>query len=552
MPNIEVFCENTSKYKSYPLGTKLSEIANDLKIELSYPIYGALVNNKPKELAYEIVKPKSIRFIDYTHPEGARMYLRSLIFLLYNAVCEVFPEVELKVEHAISNGYYCELDKLDREITNDDIFALKEEMFEMVREEIPFERRGIETTAAVKMLNDSGLEQKATLFEERGNLYSYVYLLKDRVNHFYGHLVPHTGLVGLFNIELLHDGFILQVPNVEDPRKLADFIPQDQLFTVFQEHKDWAEIHNISYLAQLNACVDNGTIGDVIKISEALHERKIVEMASRVFNERKKIVLIAGPSSSGKTTFSKRLAVQLAVSGLKPQMLSLDDYFVDREKTPVDENGEYDFEALEAIDIDFFNENLLDLLSGKKVELPRFDFKTGKRFFNGEFIQMDESSILIIEGIHGLNPKLIPHIKKSQAFKIFISALTQINTDTHNYIATTDNRLVRRIIRDSKYRNYSASDTIKRWLSVRRGEERNIFPYQENADEMFNSALIYELAVLKKYIEPLLKSIKENDVEYTEAVRLLKFFSFFKNVEDSEIPPTSLLREFLGGSSFRY
>ncbi|MCL3778783.1 nucleoside kinase [Prolixibacteraceae bacterium JC049] len=552
MRNIEIFCENISKYRSYPLGTTLSEIASDLSIKLGYPVYGALVNNKTKELSYEIVKPKSVRFIDYTHPEGARMYLRSLIFTLYHAVSEVFPGKKLRLEHAISNGYYCEIEGLDREMSDEDVFALKEEILTLVREDLPFERRGMETIVAVKMLNDMGLDQKANLFEEKGNLYSYVYYLKDKVNHFFGHLVPNTGLLKLFDIELLHDGFILRLPDVDNPKQLAPFVNQEQLFAVFQEHKDWAEIHNISFVAQLNKCTDNGTIGDVIKISEALQERKIVEIASKVFDEKKKIVLIAGPSSSGKTTFSKRLAVQLAVSGLKPKMLSLDDYFVDREKTPLDENGEYDFEVLEAIDIEYFNRNLLDLLGGRKIELPRFDFKTGKRFFNGEFMEMDDDSILIIEGIHGLNPGLIPHIKKSKTFKIFISALTQINIDEHNYIPTTDNRLVRRIIRDSKYRNYSAADTIKRWMSVRRGENKNIFPYQENADEMFNSALIYELGVLKKYIEPLLKTINENEQEYTEAVRLLKFFSNIKRIDDYEIPPTSLIREFLGGSSFQY
>ncbi|MDP4185601.1 MAG: nucleoside kinase [Bacteroidota bacterium] len=554
MKSVEIYCENNQSSKLYPLGTTLLEIAEDLEIELKFPICGALVNNKAKELTYSIVKAKNIRFFDYTHEDGRRIYVRSLIFVLYNAICEVFPQVGFKLEHGISRGYYCELEDLGRNITDDDVFALVEEMKAIIKRDIPFVRQGLPTERVVDIFNQQGLYEKARLYEEQGNIYSYVYFLDGRANYFYGQLFPSTGYLGLFSLERYYHGLLLRIPNPEKINTLMEFDKQDKLFEIFQEHKDWAEIVGVSVIASLNDFTYKKKAGEVIKISEALHERKIVEIANKIYDRRDKakIVLIAGPSSSGKTTFSKRLAVQLAVSGLKPELISLDNYFVDRERTPKDIHGQYDFEALEAIDIDFFNQNLIDLMNGEEIVLPRFDFKTGSRYFNGDKLKLKKNGVIIIEGIHALNPQLIPHINPENTFKIFISALTQISIDFHNHIPTTDNRLIRRIIRDNKYRNYSCLDTIRRWTSVRKGEEKNIFPFQENADIMFNSSQIYELGVLKKYVEPMLSSIPENQPEYNEAVRLLSFLSYIRPIDDAEIPPTSLLREFLGGSRFAY
>ena len=554
MNTINIYCVNTNTKKSYPLGVTLMEIKDDFDIKLKNPVIGALVNNKVKELSFVFVKTKKVEFIDYSHPDGMRLYVRSLFFVLYAAVREVFPDVKLKMMHGISRGYYCELAGLDRPITNSDIFDIKSEMYQWVKKDMPFKKIGLPTSEAVEICRNQNLIFKARLFEQQGDLFSYLYFMDGIANYFYGNLVPSTGYLEVFDLVPYYEGLLLRIP---DPAKFSEVQPYtklDKLFGVFQEHKDWAEILNVSNLANLNESTLNGQSGDIIKISEALHEKKVAEIAN-VINERKdklKVVLIAGPSASGKTTFSKRLMVQLAVNGLKPVMISLDDYFVDRDKTPKDRFGEYDFEAIEAIDIEFFNQQLLQLLNGETIELPRFNFTLGQRLPSGKLLQLKPGSIVIVEGIHGMNPDLIPHIKAENTFKIFLSALTQISIDDQNHISTTDNRLIRRMIRDSKYRNYTAQDTIRRWTSVRAGEDKNIFPYQENADVMFNSAMVYELAVLKKYAEPLLKAVPESMDEFSETNRLLKFLSYFKTIDDLEIPPTSLIREFLGGSSFIY
>ncbi len=554
MKQVEILCKNSGRKCSYPMGITLEEIARDQEIKLKTRGCGALVNNKLKELSFTVVKSKSIEFIDMTHPDGRRMYIRSLLFIFYAAVNELFPEANMSVEHGISNGYYAEMIGLGRDLTETDIFAIEQLMKEIIRKDYPFEKSGLPTQEAVELLQEQGLVNKAMLFEQQGTLYSYVYRMNGLVNYFYGHLLPSTGYITNFGLELYYEGLLLKVPHPEDYRTLQDSLRQEKLFVVYQEHKDWAEILRVATIAELNGFTMNGKAGDIIKISEALHEKKVAEIANLISHLRDevRIVLVAGPSSSGKTTFSKRLGVQLAVNGLWPHQISLDDYFVDREHTPRDENGEFDFEALEAIDIDFFNFQLLELLEGREVEIPKFNFLNGERYFNGHKLQLKPGNILIIEGIHGLNPGLLPHVDKALTYKIFLSALTQVSVDEHTHISTSDNRLIRRMIRDSKYRGYSAAETIKRWPLVRRGEEKNIFPYQENADVMFNSATLYELAVLKKYAEPLLKSVTENREEYSESTRLLKFLSYFKPMEDNEIPPTSLLREFLGGSSFTY
>ena len=554
MNTIDIYCVNTNTKKSYPLGVTLMEIKDDFKVKLANPIIGALVNNKVKELSFVFVKTKKVEFIDYSHPDGMRLYVRSLFFILYAAVREVFPDVKLKMMHGISRGYYCELAGLNRPISDSDIFAIKSEMHQLVELDIPFLKVGLPSAEAVEILRKQNLVYKARLIEQQGDLFSYLYFLGILANYFYGNMAPSTGYLKVFDLVPYYEGLLLRIPNPAKFSEVQPYTKLDKLFGVFQEHKDWAEILNVSNLANLNESTLNGQSGDIIKISEALHEKKVAEIAN-VITERKKqvrIIMVAGPSASGKTTFSKRLMVQLAVNGLKPVMISLDDYFVDRDKTPKDIFGEYDFEAIEAIDIEFFNRQLLQLFNGETIDLPRFDFTLGQRIPSGKMMQLGPNSILIVEGIHGMNPNLIPHIKTENTYKVFLSALTQISIDDQNHISTTDNRLIRRMIRDSKYRNYSAQDTIRRWPSVRAGEDKNIFPYQENADVMFNSAMVYELAVLKKYAEPLLKAVPESQPEFSESNRLLKFLSYFKPIDDLEIPPTSLIREFLGGSSFIY
>jgi len=554
MTNIEIFCENDNQYKEYPLGVTLQEIAEDLGVKTSSPLCGALVNNKVRELSFSVVKPKDIRFIDYSHPDGQRMYIRSLFFVLYVAVKELYPNMHLKIDHAISRGYYCEFEDFGDMLTNNHVDEIKKRMQEMVDSNLPFIRQGKQLEKILAEYRENGLEDKVRLYADSGWLYAYIYYLKGHPNYFHGHLLPSTSFLTKFNLEKFNDGMLLRVPSEEQFTQLRDFVRQDKLFGIFQEHKEWAEILGVDDIGKLNSFVKQGKGGDIIKISEALHEKKIANIATTI-SERKptvRIVLIAGPSSSGKTTFTKRLAVQLSVCGISSLLISLDNYFVDRAHTPRDANGNYDFEALEAIDIDFFNQQLIDIVDGKPVEIPKFSFTTGNRSFNGDVIQLKENEILIIEGIHGLNPGLLPMIDPSITFKIFISALTSIAIDDHNPISSTDNRLIRRMIRDAKYRGYSALETFRRWPSVRRGEELNIFPHQENADIMFNTALLYELGVLKKYADPLLKSVPENQPEFAESLRLLKFLGYFQTIDDSEIPPTSLIREFLGGSSFSY
>ena len=554
MKNVEIFCRNTNTTKSYPLGTSLLEISEDLNIKLENMVCGAIVNNQIRELSFCLVKPKQIEFIDISHPDGNRLYTRSLIFVLHAAMKEVFPDVGIRIQNSISNGYFFELNGFNRPVTESDVFTITQEMKSLISKNITFIKKGMLTSEAVELLKKQGLTDKALLFEQRGNLYSSLYFMNDLANYFYGHLLPSTGYISNFGLIPYYNGLLLQTPKPKNIGKLPKPTERKKLFGIFQEQKEWAEILNVSTIGKLNRFTIKNCGGDVIKVSEALHEKKIAEIANMIHsrNGDLKIVLVSGPSASGKTTFSKRLGVQLIVNGLRPHQISLDDYFVDREHTPVDEFGEYDFEALEAIDIAFFNQQLNDLLEGKEIELPVFDFQMGQRKFTGKKLQLQPNDILLVEGIHGMNPGLLPHIERKFTFNIFISALTQISFDRHTHISTADNRLLRRIIRDNNYRGYPAWETIKRWPSVRRGEEKNIFPHQENADVMFNSATLYELAVLKKYAEPVLKQVPENRPEYIEAIRLRNFLSWFKQIDDAEIPPTSLLREFLGGSSFAY
>ncbi|MGM0375237.1 MAG: nucleoside kinase [Bacteroidota bacterium] len=551
---VRIKCINNKKSILVERGTNLQQIAETLDIKLNHPILGAMVNNQVRELSFEVYNPKTIEFIDITHKDGMRMYVRGLSFLLYAAAKELFPHARLRIDHSVSRGFYCELHNLNKELTIDDVFNLGEQMNNLVRQDIPIVQHKEETEDVIEFFQQHGLYDKVDLLRHRGQYYSSYYTMKEHIGKFYGFMVPSTGYLEVFDLNKYYHGMLLQVPSQQNPEQVEELVEQKKMFEIFREFSNWNRILNVTNISDLNNAAHNGEAERLIKVSEALHEKKMAQIADQITERRDeiRIVLISGPSSSGKTTFSKRLAIQLLVNGIKPLNLSLDNYFVDRDKTPLDENGEYDFEALGALDVELFNQHLISLMKGKEVELPHFSFETGQRYYNGEKLKMGKDNILIVEGIHGLNPQLTPLVEAKAKFKIYVSALTNINIDDQTRIPTTDNRLIRRIIRDYRYRHYSALETISRWDSVRRGEEKHIFPFQEEADVMFNSALLYELAVLKPFAEPVLLEVQPNRSEYSEANRLLKFFSYFKPIQPRDIPPTSILREFLGGSSFNY
>ncbi len=551
--NIPVYCENTQQIIKIKPGTTLKELAEISKTKLNYPILGAMVNNLPYEISYEIYKPKNVKFFDMQSTAGMQMYLRSLFFLLMKSVNDLFPEAKVKIEHAVANGYFCEFDCDDKKITQNDILQIKQRMNEIIKEDIPFVRQEILNTEAIAIFEENSMTEKARLFKQSPALYTSVYSFGDLTDYFYGYLIPSTGYITNFDLIAFNDNMLLRVPKRKQPEQLRPLIKQDKMFKVLEEHKHRVEVLETSNIGSLNEKVLNKQSGELIKISEALHEKEIADIADQIKNKPQiRIVLVSGPSSSGKTTFSKRLAIQLKVIGIDPVMLSLDNYFVNREDTPLDENGEYNFESLQALDLKLLNDDVNKLINGETINVPTFDFTVGKRIYDDTKLKIKQNSIIIAEGIHALNPKLTEQIDNGLKYKIYVSALTQIGIDAHNRIPTTDNRLIRRMIRDNKYRGYSALETLQRWASVREGENQNIFPYQEEADIMFNSALLYELGVLKKHATPLLQDIWENQKEYAEAQRLLHFISYFKDIPESEIPPTSILREFLGNSSFKY
>jgi len=551
---LEIYIENFNKKFEIPLGLSLIEISKKFNVKLKFPILGAFVNNELEELRYRIFKPKNIRFIDITYVDGMRMYVRSLLFILYKAIHDLYPDKVLKIEHAVSKGLYCEFADQSEAITFEMIFDIVKRMREIVKEDVAFVRKEILLEDAVKIFEKNNYSEKAKLFKTRKKLYTTIYSLDGVCDYFYGHLVPSSGYIQTFDLAKYYDGMLLMLPKSDKPNEVQEIILQPKLFEIFQEYNEWGAILGLDTIGSINEAVLKGKTREMIQIGEALHEKKVAQIADIIYKHKKqiKLILISGPSSSGKTTFSKRLSIQLKVLGLQPVPISLDNYFVNRENTPLDENGEYDFETIEEIDISFLNKQLLSLFKGEEIDLPKFSFEEGKRFFNGTKLQLHGNEILILEGIHALNPKLTPIIETENKFKIYVSALTQVGIDWRNRIPTTDNRLLRRIIRDYKYRGYSALDTLKRWKSVRKGEEKNIFPYQEEADIMFNSALMFELGILKKFALPLLHDIFENEPEYAEAKRLIKFLSYFVTIDHSEVPPTSILREFLGGSSFSY
>lgn len=523
-----------------------------LNLQMPYGPVSAKVNNKVEGLHYRLFNNKDVEFLDVTSASGMRTYTRSLFFLLVKAVEDTFPGCQLRIAVPIARGYYCKL-RMEREVTPEDVALIRERMKQIVAEDIPFHRMQCPTEDAIDLFRQKGMTSKVKLLESVGSLYTHYYKLGDSIDYFYGSLLTHTGGLRVFDLIPYHDGCLLRVPSMKDPDKLEEMVSQQKLLDIFDEHHTWQDIVGISTVGDFNRACINGYATDLINVSEALQEKKIARIADEI-NSRKgvRIVLIAGPSSSGKTTFSKRLAIQLMACGLKPYPVSLDDYFIDREKTPLDEHGEYDFESLYALNLELFNTHMKALLAGQEVILPKYNFQEGKSESSGNVLKLEENTILILEGIHALNPDLLPQIDEACKYKIYVSAITTIMLDDHNYIPTTDNRLLRRIVRDFKYRGCSALDTIRRWPSVQAGENKWIFPYQEHADILFNSALLFELAVIREQAIPLLEQVPENVSEYSEAYRLRKFLRYFVPMPSLQIPPTSLLREFLGGSSFQY
>lgn len=553
---LQIYCKNKNLTKEFPEGSSLFEIYQGFELKMPYGPVSARVNNKVEDLNFKVYYNKDIEFLDITSASGMRTYVRSLCFILTKAVADLYPNGNIVLEHPVSKGYFCKL-RIDRTIGLDDVIRIKQRMQEIIQANIPFIRHEKHTEEVIRLFKERGMNDKVKLLETSGQLYSCYQQLDNTIDSYYGSLVPSTGYIRLFDIVKYYDGLLLRIPNRENPDKLEDVVKQEKMLDVFQESHRWNEILGISTVGDLNQACNHGMATDLINVSEALQEKKIVRIADEITNrnengQRVKLVLISGPSSSGKTTFSKRLSIQLMTNGIRPYPISLDDYFVNREDTPLDAEGKHDFESLYALDLPFFEAQLKALLAGEEIELPRFNFNTGKREPSGKKLRIDENMILVLEGIHALNPALTPNIPAANKYKIYVSALTTILLDNHNYIPTTDNRLLRRIIRDYKYRSYSAEATINRWGSVRAGEDKWIFPFQEYADAMFNSALIFELAVLKDYVEPILRKVPNNNPAYSEAHRLLRFLAHFVSIQDKELPPTSLLREFLGGSSFEY
>ena len=552
---VQIYCKNSNSSKEFPVGSTLLEVYQGFDLSMPYGVVSAKVNNKVEGLKYRVYNNKDVEFLDITCDSGMRTYVRSLCFVLCKAVEDLYPGGDFVLEHPISNGFYCRL-LIDREVGLDDALRLKKRMQEIIAQDIPFKRHQEHTSDVVKLFMEKGREDKVKLLETSGKIYSYYYTLEDCVDYYYGSLVPSTGFLKNFDLVKYYDGLLLRIPKKSNPEELEEVVKQKKMFDVLKEFRHLNQIVGLGTVGEFNVACKNKWASGMIQVSEALQEKKISNIADEIYKRYHsenpvRLVLIAGPSSSGKTTFSKRLSVQIIANGLMPFPVSLDNYFVDREHTPRDEKGDYDFESLYALDLDYFNQQLNDLLAGKEVVLPRFNFTTGKREAGDKF-KLGPNTILLLEGIHALNPDLTPHIPDACKFKIFVSAMTTILLDDHNYIPTTDNRLLRRIIRDYKYRSYSAEETISRWPSVRAGEDKWIYPYQENADAMFNSALLFELAVIKDVAEPILRRVPEDNPVYSEAFRLLKFLDYITSVPSREIPPTSLLREFLGGSSFKY
>ena len=549
---IQIRCKNNKKTQKVEIGSTLFDVFSAFDLKMTHGPVSARVNNKVEGMHYRVYNSKDVEFLDMTSSSGSRAYTRTLFFVLCKAVQDIYPNTDVGIDIPVSNGFYVDI-RLGRPVVEEDVNILRRRMQEIIDAKMPIRRYMVPTEDAIALFQEKGDVEKVKLLKTSGSIYTTYYKIGEYVDFYYGTLLTNTSGLYLFGLEKYYDGMLLRIPSLRNPDELGEMTKQDKMFDIFKEHHRWQDILGIRTVGDFNQAIDAGHATDIINISEALQEKKIAKIAEDIANRQGvKLVLLAGPSSSGKTTSCKRLSIQLAVNGLKPLQISLDDYFVDRDRTPKDDNGEYDFESIYALNLDLLNEQFNALFRGEEVELPKYDFPSGKSVKSGKKLKMEPNNVLVVEGIHALNPELTAHIPQEQIYRVYASALTTILLDNHNYIPTTDNRLLRRIIRDYKYRGVSAQETIHRWPSVRTGENKWIFPYQENADAMFNTAMLYELSVIKMQAEPLLQQVPENCEEHAEAYRLLKFLKYFKGIPYNNLPPTSLLREFLGGSSFHY
>ena len=549
---VKVHVLNNDTTVEVPIGSNLEEVYQKSGYKMDYGPLSAHVNNKVEGIHYRVYKQKEVEFLDITSSSGSRAYTRSLFFVLCKAVHELFTKCKVAIDIPVSNGYYVNLN-IGRPVTLDDAGAIRRKMQEIIDAAYPIHRHETTTKEAIELFDSLHNRSKVKLLKSTGRLFTTYYDIDGYVDYYYGSLLTNTSQIYLFGVEKYYDGLLLRIPSREHPTELGEMTHQDKMFGIFKEHHQWQDILGIRTIGDLNEVIMEGHSSTLIQISEALQEKKIAKIADEIAQRKGvKLVLIAGPSSSGKTTTCKRLSVQLAVNGIKPVNISLDDYFLDRDKTPRDEKGDFDFEHLHALNLPLLNEQLTALFNGEEVELPRYNFQKGCSEWSGKKLQLKGNEVLVVEGIHALNPELTSEIPNDQIYRVYASALTTILLDNHNYVPTTDNRLLRRIIRDYKYRGVDAQETIRRWPSVRAGENKWIFPFQENADAMFNTAMLFELAVIKSQAEPLLEQVPENSKEYAEAYRLLKFLRYIRPIPETQIPPTSLLREFLGGSSFKY
>lgn len=549
---VKIRCKNNGETKEIAIGSTLKEAYEAFGLSMEFGPINATVNNRTEGLNYRLYHNKDVEFFDLYSATGERCYMRTLFFVLCKSVHDLYPDSKVVIDIPVSNGYYCNL-MLGHDVTETDVTRIRERMRQLIDAKLPIRRYEVPTEEAVRIFSSRGDKAKAKLLRSTGKLYTTYYEIDDYVDNFYGSLLINTSQLTLFGLEKYFDGALLRLPSRQNPAELGALIRQDKMFDIFKEQHRWNRILGVSTVGDFNEAARSGQTTGLINVSEALQEKKIASIAEQIAHRQgTRVVLIAGPSSSGKTTFCKRLSIQLVTCGIKPIQISLDDYFVDRHLTPKDENGEYDYESVHALNIPLLNEQLQQLFEGKTIELPKYNFQTGKSEKSGKRLQLDDNQVLVLEGIHALNPELTAQIPQEQKFHIYISALTTILLDDHNYIRTTDNRLLRRIIRDYKYRGVNAQETIHRWPSVRAGENKWIFPYQENADVMFNTAMLFELAVIKQQAEPLLDLVPENCPEYAEAYRLRTFLDYIQPIPNRALPPTSLLREFLGGSSFKY
>ena len=549
---IQIRCKNNKKTQKVEIGSTLFDVFSSFDLKMTHGPVSARVNNKVEGMHYRVYNSKDVEFLDMTSASGSRAYTRTLFFVLCKAVQDIYPNTDVVIDIPVSNGFYVDI-RLGRPVVDEDVNILSRRMQEIIDSKMPIRRFTVPTEEAIALFQEKGDVEKVKLLRTSGSIYTTYYKIGEYVDYYYGTLLTNTSQLYLFGLEKYYDGMLLRIPSVSNRDVLGEMTRQDKMFDIFKEHHRWQEILGIRTVGDFNQAIDVGHTTDIINISEALQEKKLAKIAEEIASrEGVKLVLLAGPSSSGKTTSCKRLSIQLAVNGLKPLQISLDDYFVDRDKTPKDENGDFDFESIYALNLDLLNEQFNALFRGEEVELPKYDFPSGKSVKSGKKLKLEPNNVLVVEGIHALNPELTAHVPEEQIFRVYASALTTILLDNHNYIPTTDNRLLRRIIRDYKYRGVSAQETIRRWPSVRSGENKWIFPFQENADAMLNTAMLYELSVLKMQAEPLLQQVPENCEEFAEAYRLLKFLKYFKGIPYNNLPPTSLLREFLGGSSFHY